>query len=90
METLVAVPEQHLVKEVLHSCQGISGRYIFLHGGSDASSGFACQPGAEIPITQQQLIGKVTELGCVGAQPLPLAGGLFRSLTLLWRPYVPV
>ncbi|GAB4814758.1 hypothetical protein N2152v2_001804 [Parachlorella kessleri] len=57
------VAERRLVLSVLHSCQGISGRYIYLQGGSDASSGFLCQPGAEIPITQQQLIGKITELG---------------------------
>lgn len=56
--------------QVLHSCQGISGRYIYLQSGSDASSGFACVPGADIPLTQQQLIGKITELVrhcCAGA-----------------------
>ena len=61
MEIGLGPQEPQLVKEVLHSCQGISGRYVFLQGSGDAAA-FACVPGAEIPLTQQQLIGKIAEL----------------------------
>lgn len=60
MESIIA--EQHLVKEVLHCCQGISGRYVFFQGQTDTNSRFSCGPG-EISITQKQLISRITELG---------------------------
>lgn len=59
------VPEYHLVREVLHNCQGIDGKYIWYQDdGPDGSLGhFACGPDADISFTQQQLISKITELG---------------------------
>lgn len=56
------VPEHQLVKECLHSCQGIGGKYIWLQGDDDAA-GFACGPGVEVPLAQQQLVGQIAELG---------------------------
>eukprot|EP00887_Chlorella_sp_A99_P006021 scaffold27.g6021.t1 len=58
-----AVPEPLLVKDVLTSCQAINGRYVWLQGSGDASARFACGPGAEVPAAQQQLVGRVAELG---------------------------
>ena len=59
----MAVPEAILVKDVLTTCQSINARYIWLQGTSDSGARFACGPGAEVPATQQQLIGRVAELG---------------------------
>jgi gamma-tubulin complex component 3 len=58
----IAVPEQHLVKELLHCCQGINGKHIWFQGSGDTGR-FACNPGSDVPIPQQQLISKLTELG---------------------------
>lgn len=57
-----SIPENFLVKEVLHCCSGINGRQIYYQGIGDNGS-FACAPGSEIPLSQQQLIRKLTELG---------------------------
>jgi gamma-tubulin complex component 3 len=58
----VGVPEWLLVREVLHCCQGINGKYVWFQGSGDGGR-FACGPGTEVSVTQQQLISKISELG---------------------------
>lgn len=63
MTTLSSIPESTLVKEVLSCCQGIDGgQFVRYQGGRD-SGGFSCVPGTNVPIAQQQLISRVTEVG---------------------------
>lgn len=64
MAAAAGVPEHHLVRELLHCCQGIDGgRYIWYQGDGDQDGRFACGSGVEVSAAQQQLISRITELG---------------------------
>lgn len=75
----MVIPEQILVREVLHACQGISGRYVWWHAGQDGGA-FALGSGAEVPPAQRQEVSRIAEVGALlrrveelrGQAPTPL------------------
>ncbi|KDD71976.1 hypothetical protein H632_c4068p0, partial [Helicosporidium sp. ATCC 50920] len=84
----MVVPEHILVREALHCCQGINGRYVWWQGNGEVESGFSTGPGSEIPPSQRVLISRVTEVGWVLRKILDLQAALRAGPTCVQQALV--